>query len=676
MKKLSIIGAMLVSLFAGVATTSCEDMLTVDTGDKIYENANDTLYSYLGILRKLQNVAERQIILGEIRGDLVSSTEYVTDTLYAISNFDDPADGTCSMLSIRDYYNVINNCNLYIANADTSLVKSNKKYMLPEYRQVQAIRAWTYLQLVKNYGEVPFIVEPVTSLDVIDNFDTSNSSNWVNKDNLVDKFLEIGLDEYAESDNDLPSYGSYDNGSASISARMCFIPARLVLGDMYLLRGASESDYRNAATYYYNYLYADLSHLAYVPYQYVSLTKSNMATDGYISSSISSNAESWGAGAGTYTHSYTRDVISLIPSSANSQFGTILSRPSNIYGYTTSSSQSSEVTTDDDGNEEASTSGAITVTRTHERQFTPSSSYRGLSDAQTYVYYDSNEKREENDWGDARINYATESITYDGDSYSLCAKAAKGSTFYYSIPIYRKTVVWLRLAEAINRAGFPRFAFAILKDGLNSENIPTFGTRTITSTIVDENGEEVEKIDTVSTIVYNTNGAMYYADSTEIRDFFLSFNDNTWNRNYGIHARGCGHSLVSDETNNNYITSNITGYKDSISYTLDALLADQSVDFETASEADIINAVENIIVDELALESSFEGNRFTDLVRIADHKNNAGYDGTSWLAAKIADRDVRNDKENPEVVIGTRDENIYQKLLNKSNWYFTKPAWK
>ena len=79
-------------LVLGMGMTSCEDMMTVDTGDKAYINANDTLYSYLGIMRAMQDVAERQIVLGEIRGDLVSSSEYATDTLHAISNFENPKD--------------------------------------------------------------------------------------------------------------------------------------------------------------------------------------------------------------------------------------------------------------------------------------------------------------------------------------------------------------------------------------------------------------------------------------------------------------------------------------------------------------------------------------------------------------------------------------------------------
>ena len=111
MKQKSIFLAMLLAL-AAMFSTSCEDMLTVDTGDKIYTNANDTLYSYLGIVKGLQKIAERQVILNEVRGDLTASTEYVTDTLHAISNFDNPLDKsdpnnktpeeTCSMLNISD----------------------------------------------------------------------------------------------------------------------------------------------------------------------------------------------------------------------------------------------------------------------------------------------------------------------------------------------------------------------------------------------------------------------------------------------------------------------------------------------------------------------------------------------------------------------------------------------
>lgn len=679
MKKKSIIGMLSLSLLVGMSSTSCEDMLSVDTGDKTYVNANDTLYSYWGIMKSVQDIAERYVILGEIRGDLVVPTSYTTDTLSAIANFEDPEDGSCSMLNIRDYYNVINNCNLYIHNADTSQVKSNIKYMLPEYAQVQAIRAWTYLQLVQNYGEVPFISDPISSLDVIKNFDYN--ANLVNKDNLVDKLLDLGLTRYI--DTEYPNYGSYDNGARAISASLSFIPVRLVLGDLYLLRGRDVNDYKTAAQYYYDYLKTTSFSL---PMDYVMANKSRLSSTGFSTTAISSSGVYWGEYSGVYTKTTDSEVITSIPSSANKQFGTMLTRVSDIFGYITTSSQSSEVGSDENGDETVSTSGAISVVPTYDKiQFTPSDAYQGLSDEQTYVYYSqvgSTPRREDYTCGDARIMLSVSEVRHEGVAYNLCSKAASGHTFYYTIPTYRKCYIWLKLAEAINRAGFPQHAFAILKDGLSRANTPSIVSVMHVENVLDENGEQVYDDkgnalrDTTYTreMRYNAQGALYYVDSLEYKSFFLDFTDDVWTRNYGIHARGCGFGRWQTGEGQSPIT-NITGLNDTTAYAYDVLLAAQDVDVKTASKDEIVNAVENIIIDELALETSFEGNRFADLVRVANHKNAAGQKGTEWLANKVANRGVRTDKDDHTIVIGTRDEAIYSKLLDTKNWYFTKPAW-
>ena len=97
MKRKSII-ALLIGVFSfGMLSTSCDDMLSPSSERHSYVVAQDTLYSYWGIIKSLQNIAERYVVLGECRGDLISGTTYVSDTIKAILDYDmDLAtDGSC-----------------------------------------------------------------------------------------------------------------------------------------------------------------------------------------------------------------------------------------------------------------------------------------------------------------------------------------------------------------------------------------------------------------------------------------------------------------------------------------------------------------------------------------------------------------------------------------------------
>ena len=151
MKKKSILS--LVILLAGMVglSTSCSDMLTPDLERYVEKNAGDSIYSYLGILKSMQKIA---------------ATTYTSDSVSHIFNFDDQRDGDNAFLQCADYYNIINQCNFYLHYVDTADVKDEVKYMQKEWAQVQAMRAWTYLQLVQNYGSVPFFTEPVSSSSV------------------------------------------------------------------------------------------------------------------------------------------------------------------------------------------------------------------------------------------------------------------------------------------------------------------------------------------------------------------------------------------------------------------------------------------------------------------------------------------------------------------------------
>ena len=104
----------------------------------------------------------------------------------------------------------------------------------------------------------------------------------------------------------------------------------------------------------------------------------------------------------------------------------------------------------------------------------------------------------------------------------------------------------------------------------------------------------------------------------------------------GIHSRGCGYA----ECDTLYVLPQPT--------------------YELASRQDTINyqipMLEDMIIDEMALEGAFEGYRFYDLMRVALRRGDPSY-----LASPIARRN------------GDLDNAIYTLLIDPKNWYLPQP---
>jgi|GEM_PF-2874865 len=239
MKRTSFISLLICCIAFSTTFSSCEDMLSPDSERHAYEVGKDTLYSYWGILKSLQNVAERYVILGECRGELVSGTAYVSDSIRTILDFnrDEAVDGSCRYLKASDYYHVINSCNAYLAMCDRERVTGTlQPYMLKEAAQVEAIRAWVYLQLVQVYKEVPFYTDALLTTDDIDAF--MNAPETVTADNLADKlnpFLQQALQ--IEHEYGYPDYLNYGYTRTVCHSSKAMIPLSLILGDLYLAKG-------------------------------------------------------------------------------------------------------------------------------------------------------------------------------------------------------------------------------------------------------------------------------------------------------------------------------------------------------------------------------------------------------------------------------------------------------
>ena len=223
--------------------SSCEDMLEVKSDRVEYDmdplTLSDSVYSVLGILKNVQAVADRQVLLGELRGDLmvVNEGSAVTD-IQKIARFD--FEGDNQYLDVKDYYAIINNCNIYLARVDTTLSYNNVKLMLREYVAVKSVRAWTYMQLVTNYGRVPFFTEPIL---------THSLSQEVYERPM------LGIEEIADTlIKDLSPFADPRQypmpmfSGLTFNTSLYFMPIRQLLGDLYLWTG----DYRNAIDCYYN----------------------------------------------------------------------------------------------------------------------------------------------------------------------------------------------------------------------------------------------------------------------------------------------------------------------------------------------------------------------------------------------------------------------------------------
>ncbi len=262
-------------LCGAVLFSSCEDMLEPDSNRVEYNlgtlTFNDSVYSVLGVLNALQKVGDKHILLGELRGDLVTTNDNTLEDIQDISDFEF-SNSSNEYLSVKDYFAVINNCNLYLARVDTALSYNNDKKMMREFVAVKSVRAWTYMQLMKNHGSIPFFTDPVLT-----NARASEIMSATPADQLsVVDFLINDIAPYQDPEANMYKYHMPFwtipglAGTSAITAKL-FMPIRVLLGDLYLWRASLKaqyasyplpmanpnSDYAMAAKCYYMYLTED-----------------------------------------------------------------------------------------------------------------------------------------------------------------------------------------------------------------------------------------------------------------------------------------------------------------------------------------------------------------------------------------------------------------------------------
>ena len=244
---------------ATVSFTACEvDTTTVMfEEDHDFSQPGDTVFSVLGILDKVQDVVEKGVLLGELRGDLVKPVPLAgaSNAWVDLARFENLEDATFNRY--RDYYAIVNNCNFYLERADAEMERRGQKVFLKEYAAVSAYRAWAYLQLALLYGEIPFYTQPLLSYSEIEQV-MNDPSRRKGLGEICSYFID---DLLPYVDVPFPNYGNftYDQNS-SVNSSDFFLPIRLLRGDLYLWRGSldgNKSDFAKAAQEYRDYLLSE-----------------------------------------------------------------------------------------------------------------------------------------------------------------------------------------------------------------------------------------------------------------------------------------------------------------------------------------------------------------------------------------------------------------------------------
>lgn len=554
-------------LAAAFLLTGCADLMETDSELVEYEKDNhldspsDTVYSVMGIVYKMQAIADRTVLLGELRGDLTTTQAAASKDLKDITNFTVDTENAYNRIS--DYYAIINNCNYYLANVKKDVIRHDRTVFEHEYAAVKGFRAWTYLQLAQIYGEVPLVTEPLLTEEAAQ---AAMAQTPVGINEICNYFIN---DLIPYVDTPLPNYGNIDDRPS----RKFFIPIRALLGDLCLWAGR----YEDAVDYYHDYLALRTNPVVTGTahaYWYDTDTKEfrivtdNLSYDG-------------------------NECLCYIPMETSEFYG-IQSDLRNIFNSTNLNMQYAQVM--------------------------PTQRLRDLSAASDYCYvhtkvdnsldtlYAPKENLTMSEYrGDLRFGALYSNVVSSPDRFGRVSNEYQTIDKFNSdgVNLYRANMVYLRYAEALNRAGYPQSAFAVLKYGLYPD-------------MVAKHVDSLEQVSAGVRIDFDVN--QFTAENTQ-----------------GVHSRGCGNAECD------------TLYRLPMPAPGEAATRQDTINYQ-------IPLLEDMIINEMALEGAFEGYRYYDLMRIALRRNKNEY-----LADPIS---MRN---------GTQDAALRALLMDRKNWYLPRP---
>jgi hypothetical protein len=248
--------------------------------------------------------------------------------------------------------------------------------------------------------------------------------------------------------------------------------------------------------------------------------------------------------------------------------------------------------------------------------------------------------------GDMRMSNIISSASSPYNDRTYVYKPSIGNFF-----LYRNSTVFLSIAEALNGAGYPDAAFAVLKNGLDKDLIAYIDTAYVHQTfdnprirVFGQDRYYLSK-ESAEMLSQGFEGYPFNFIPKAVKDAdgnLTGDNDGTGlfaaKTLAGIHLHGAGYIIDESNVQSTYNYYTVIGEKlAQLGEKFPEIKA--RIENNTLTKQDTINAMEDLICDEYALETAFEGRRFGDLQRMARHKNERGIYGggfgDSWLYDKL-----------------------------------------
>lgn len=585
-----------------IAISSCKKALEFLPEDKLdssmmYNTLADADAVVLGIYGQVAGLGDRYIVLNELRADLMDVTINANPYLQQISNHEVEANNPYA--DPTAFYKIIFNCNDALKNF--KLMENQGKLSNIEFNQrysdIAMLRAWLYLQLGIHFGQVPYIKTTIETVDQIKSLENYPKTPF---DNLVDSLIN--------DTKDLPYLEpyAYPTGSTLVfttdgaSTQKVFISKAHVLGELYLWKG----NYYEAASCYKKLLSAEDNN-SNIDY----LFNFNRIGWSYFNVSFSRAQEG-------------SSLVNLLTSGWRSMFAL----SSTVREWNSEWNWSIPYS-----NSFAPGNPFIELfSRSGKYELRPSQKIMDSWNSQTNnsgIPWDPRSKMsyEMTTGGEPVITKFTDNST---DLLNLLNKEGRWN-------INRAAGAHLRFAEAANRDGQGRLAYALANWGLI--NTFYYGAFTKDGTIIPGNFFELE-----SEITYEGFGtdrvtfpvsSPYYFDARDNASIVRGL----WYRNSGIRGRATMprwqfHGIE-------YGPGTVNDYGRVMTA------------FDVPKED-----LEDKIIEESSYELAFEGERWSDLTRIARRRNDPAF-----LADKVYEKLLK--ANNPKAGA------VRSKLMDMNNWY-------